>query len=47
MSGEEIEITPEVTAERIRKYLEQEKRFDGRKLDEFRELIIEKNILIR
>ena len=44
MSGEEIEITPEVTAERIRKYLEQEKRFDGRKLDEFRELIIEKNI---
>jgi exosome complex component RRP42 len=44
MSGEEIEITPEVTAERIRKYLEQEKRFDGRKLDEFRELTIEKNI---
>jgi len=44
MGGEEIEITPEVTAERIRKYLEQEKRFDSRKTDEFRELKIEKNI---
>jgi exosome complex component RRP42 len=44
MSGEEIEITPEVTAERIRKYLEQEKRFDGRKTDEFRDLIIEENV---
>src|SRR4030042_3710168 len=44
MSGEEIEITPEVTAERIRKYLEQEKRFDGRKTDEFRELTIEENM---
>jgi exosome complex component RRP42 len=44
MGGDEIEITPEVTAERIRKYLEQEKRFDGRKLDEFRDLIIEENV---
>jgi exosome complex component RRP42 len=44
MSGEEIEITPDVTAERIRKYLEQEKRFDGRKTEEFRELTIEKNV---
>jgi exosome complex component RRP42 len=44
MGAEEIEITPEVTAERIRKYLENEKRFDGRKTDEFRELIIEENI---
>ena len=44
MRGEEIEITPEVTADRIRKYLEQEKRFDGRKTDEYRELTIEKNI---
>lgn len=44
MSGEDIEITPYVTAERIRSYLEQEKRFDGRKTNEFRELIIEKNI---
>jgi exosome complex component RRP42 len=44
MSGEEIEITPEVTAERIRKYLEHEKRFDGRKTDEFREIVIEENV---
>ena len=44
MGGEEIEITPEVTAERIRKYLEHEKRFDGRKTDEFREVIIEENV---
>jgi exosome complex component RRP42 len=44
MGGDEIEITPEVTAERIRKYLEQEKRFDGRKLDEFRDIIIEENV---
>jgi exosome complex component RRP42 len=44
MGGEEIEITPEVTAERIREYLEQEKRFDGRKTDEFRDLIIEENV---
>lgn len=44
MSGEDIEITPYVTAERIRSYLESEKRFDGRKTDEFRELTIEKNI---
>jgi exosome complex component RRP42 len=44
MSGEEIEITPDVTAERIREYLESEKRFDGRKTDEFRDLIIEENI---
>ncbi len=44
MSGEEIGITPEVTAERIRKYLEQEKRFDGRETDEFREIVIEENV---
>jgi exosome complex component RRP42 len=44
MSGEEIEITPKVTADRIKKYLEQGKRFDGRNLDEFRELKIEKDI---
>jgi len=41
---EEIKITTEVTAERIRKYLEKEKRFDGRKINEFREITIEKNI---
>ena len=44
MGGEELEITPEVTAERIRKYLESAKRFDGRKPDEFREVIIEKGV---
>jgi exosome complex component RRP42 len=44
MGGEEIEITPYVTAERIRRYLEQGKRFDGRKTDEYRDLIIEKNV---
>ncbi len=44
MGGEEIEITPEVTAERIRKYLEEGKRFDGRNTNEFREVIIERNI---
>jgi exosome complex component RRP42 len=44
MGAEEIEITPEVTAERIRKFLEQEKRFDSRKTEEFRELIIEKDV---
>jgi exosome complex component RRP42 len=41
MNGQE---TFEPTANRIKKYLEQGKRFDGRKLDEFREIIIEKNI---
>src|SRR3989338_8787167 len=44
MSGEEIEVTPKVTEERIRKYLEQGKRFDGRELDGFRKLTIEKGI---
>ena len=36
--------TPEPTADRIREYLEQGKRFDKRKLDEFREIIIEKDV---
>ena len=36
--------TSKVTGDRIKKYLEQGKRFDGRNLDEFREIIIEKNI---
>ena len=42
MSGEGI--TPEITAERIKEYLEKGKRFDGRKTTEFRDLIIEKNV---
>src|SRR3989338_3125198 len=33
--------TPRITIERIREYLRQGKRFDGRKLDEFRDLKIE------
>ena len=42
--GDELEITPNVTAERIKKYLEQGKRFDGRAPEEFRDLLIEKDI---
>ena len=44
MGGEEIDITPGVTAERIKRYLEQEKRFDGRKLEEYRDILIEENV---
>lgn len=47
MGGEEISITPEVTAERIKKYLGEGKRFDGRNLEGFRELTIEKNVSIK
>ena len=36
--------TTKLTAERIKQYLSQGKRFDGRKLDEFRELTIESGI---
>lgn len=41
---EAIYLTPKVTIERIIDYLKDGKRFDGRKLDEYRELVIEKNI---
>lgn len=41
---ENINSTPQVTIERIREYLKENKRFDGRKTDEFRELIIEKDV---
>ena len=37
-------ITSNLTAERIREYMNQGKRFDGRKLDEFRNLIIETGV---
>ena len=37
-------ITSDLTAERIREYLSQGKRFDGREPDEFRELIIETGV---
>lgn len=40
----ELYETSDVTRERIRKYLEHGKRFDGRKLDEFREISIEHGI---
>ncbi|MEA3414073.1 MAG: exosome complex protein Rrp42 [Nanoarchaeota archaeon] len=36
--------TSEPTANRIIEYLEQGKRFDGRKLEDFREIIIEKDV---
>lgn len=36
--------TADITGNRIRQYLEQGKRFDGRKLDEFREITIETGI---
>lgn len=36
--------TPDITGERIKEYLSQGKRFDGRKPDEFREMIIETGI---
>jgi len=39
-----IDMTPNVNAERIKSYLEEGKRFDGRKPDEFRKLIIEKDV---
>jgi exosome complex component RRP42 len=39
-----VERTTELTGERIKKYLEIGKRFDGRKVDEFREIIIETGI---
>ncbi len=34
-------ITPDLTGDRIKKYLEKGKRFDSRKLDEFRDIAIE------
>lgn len=41
---DKVRLTPNITADRIRKYLKEGKRFDGRKPEDFRELIIEKNI---
>lgn len=37
-------ITPNITEERIKEYLKQGKRFDGRGPEDFRELVIEKNV---
>ncbi|MCK4552905.1 exosome complex protein Rrp42 [Candidatus Pacearchaeota archaeon] len=36
--------TPNITKQRIEKYLDEGKRFDGRKLDEFRDLVIETGV---
>jgi exosome complex component RRP42 len=44
MSGEGIEITSDINARSIRTYLHQGKRFDGRNLEQFREIVIEKNV---
>jgi exosome complex component RRP42 len=44
---DKIRTTPKVTGERIKRYLEEGKRFDGRGPEEFRELIIEKNVSIK
>ena len=41
---EDTQTTQKITGERIKQYLSNGKRFDGRKLDEFREIIIEKEI---
>jgi len=39
-----INTTPDVTIKKISEYLKIDKRFDGRKTDEFRDLIIEKDV---
>ena len=36
--------TTKITGDRIKQYLEEGKRFDGRKLDEFRDIVIEKDV---
>ncbi len=41
---ESINSTPKITIARIKQYLKEDKRFDGRKLDEFRGLAIEKDV---
>lgn len=41
---DKIRTTPSITGDRIKKYLKEGKRFDGRGLEEFRELIIEKDV---
>lgn len=41
---DKVFTTPEVTRERIKNYLKEEKRFDFRKLDEFRNIVVEKEV---
>ncbi|MFB6246077.1 MAG: exosome complex protein Rrp42 [Candidatus Pacearchaeota archaeon] len=45
MEGEgSIETTPKVTIERIKQYLREGKRFDGREFDGFRDLVVDNNV---
>lgn len=44
MSAEGIEIAPEINFERLEKYLSEGKRFDGRALGQYRELVITKDV---
>ena len=41
---DKVQTTPNITKERIKKYSAEGKRFDKRKLDEFRDIIIEHNV---
>ena len=41
---DKVQTTPVITGERIKEYLEKGKRFDGRKLDEFRKIEIETGV---
>ena len=41
---DKIMTTPKITGERIKQYLEKNKRFDGRKSDEYREISIETGV---
>ena len=41
---DDIQTTSKITQERIKQYLKEGKRFDGRAPEEYRELVIEKNI---
>lgn len=44
---EKARLTPSVTADRIKKYLEEGKRFDSRNPEQFRDLIIEKDVSVK
>lgn len=41
---DKVQTTSDITGERIKRYLEQGKRFDGRGLDEFREIVVETGV---
>ncbi len=44
MSAPGIDVAPEVNFERLNRYLSEGKRFDGRTPEQFRELVIEKDV---